>query len=90
MTRGPLHHEETWAAWFVAAADQLPVSMALSLGCDKRVLGNVRAACSAPADASVLQRQRLFDVHIHVGLQNEEFRGASLRPTATILRHQQQ
>ena len=77
MTRGPLPHEDTWAAWFAAAADQLPVSMALSLGCDKKVLKTIKDTCSAPADVPVLQRQRLFDVLIHVGLQNEEFTGSS-------------
>ena len=75
MTRGPLPHEDTWAAWFEAAADQLPVSMALSLGCDRKVLDSIREACSAPGNVSVLLRQRLFSVHIHVGLQNEEFAG---------------
>ena len=78
MTRGPLPHEDTWAAWFEAAANQLPVSMALSLGCEKKVLKSVKEGCLAPADAPVLQRQRLFDVHIHVGLQNEDFTGAAL------------
>ena len=41
MTRGPLHHEDTWAAWFEAAQDTLPISLATSLGCDKANLAQV-------------------------------------------------
>ena len=44
MTRGPLHHEDTWAAWFEAAVDVLPISLAISLGCDKAKLAQVSQA----------------------------------------------
>ena len=36
--------------------------------------------CKAAPGIPLIERQRLFDVHIHVGLQNEEFHGVSLAP----------
>ena len=36
----------------------------------------VAQGCKADPATPLIDRQRLFDVHIHVGLQNEEFHGA--------------
>ena len=54
MTRGPLHHEDSWAAWFEAAADTLPISLATSLGCDKASLAQVGGQSRSVTNASAV------------------------------------
>ena len=78
LTRGHLHHEETWALWFKAAAGLLPHALVQAQGCDEDVLARISAACAVPeGNATALQQQRLFSVYIHVGLDNPDFNGGA-------------
>ena len=79
LTRGHLHHEQTWSRWFQAAAGLLPHVLVQAQGCEEDALARIGAACAIPGgNATVIQQQRLFSIYIHVGLDNSDFSGEHL------------
>lgn len=76
LTRGHLHHEGTWTEWFRMAAGLLPRALVQSKGCEEEAMARIASSCAIPeGNATVIQQQRLFQIYIHVGLDNAEFDG---------------
>ena len=76
LTRGVIYHEAIWDLWFSGAAGLLPVAALAAANCEPGLLEHLRHSCGGQPGASVLQRQHLFSVYVHVGANEKGFSGA--------------
>ena len=78
LTRGSLHHEQSWRLWFRSAAGILPIGVAAPpsaqqssggglCSLDGDALDTAREACTAPIESDdAISYQHLFSVYIHL------------------------
>lgn len=80
LTKGDLYHSGTWKLWFEFAGGYLPMAPVKEACKDLKTLDKARKVCKGKTMSTgeaVLANQHLFNVYIHVGLNNQEFKGAS-------------
>lgn len=78
LTKGELFHSSTWKAWFEFAEGVLPLAQVKSICKNPTLLEKAKKACRRREKGTgedILANQHLFNVYIHVGLNNQEFQG---------------
>ena len=90
LTKGDLYHSSTWKLWFEYAGRFLPVDPVRSSSCgnDPKAWQAAQRACRRREKGNgedTLANQHLFNVYIHVGLNNQEFKG--VHPSSQIMHH---
>lgn len=81
LTKGDLYHSSTWELWFQYAQDWLPAGPVKAACSKPEVIQAAQKACKRRERGTgedILANQHLFNVYIHVGLNNQDFRGACL------------
>ena len=80
LTRGDLHQEPVWDLWFRHAEGLVPISALKVHGCGTTFVSHLRGVCGHAAGDGPIQRQHLFNVYVHVGANEVDFKGATLPP----------
>ena len=81
LTKGDLYHSATWQLWLEFAEGFLPMGSVKEACKTPQLLERARKSCkrmSGPPGEVTLANQHLYNVYIHVGLNNQEFKGGSL------------
>lgn len=82
LTKGDLYHASTWELWFKYAHGWLPIApVQAACGNKQPALEAAQTACRrhhTGTGEEILANQHLFNVYVHVGLNNQEFKGALL------------
>ena len=80
LTKGELYHTSTWNLWFKFAEGHLPIAQVKGICSNPTLLEKARKACKRRETGTgedVLANQHLFNVYIHVGANDQEFKGMS-------------
>lgn len=78
LTKGELHHSSTWKLWFEYAGGFLPLVPVQQACKTPKLLEKAQKLCKPKTLATgeeTLVNQHLFNVYVHVGLNNQEFKG---------------
>ncbi|KAK9907312.1 hypothetical protein WJX75_001278 [Coccomyxa subellipsoidea] len=75
LTRGDLHQEPVWDLWFRHAEGLVPISALKVHGCGTAFVSHLRSVCGHAAGDGPIQRQHLFNVYVHVGANEVNFKG---------------
>lgn len=83
LTKGELYHTETWKLWFEFAHGHLPLAQVKQACKTPGLLEKAQQLCQVKtlegSGERVLANQHLFNVYVHVGLNNQEFEGELCR-----------
>jgi len=78
LTKGDLYHSSTWKLWFEFAEGYLPMAQVKAVCGDAAKVEAAQKACRRREfgnGGDTLINQHLFNVYVHVGLNNQEFKG---------------
>lgn len=78
LVKGELYHTGTWDLWFKYAHGWLPVAPVKVACRHPDVVEAARRACQRREKGTgedVLANQHLFNVYVHVGMNNQDFKG---------------
>ena len=85
LTKGDLYHSSTWKLWFEYAGGFLPMTQVKQACEDPGILAKAKKLCKAKTmttGEATLANQHLFNVYVHVGMNNQEFKGERLPMSA--------
>lgn len=78
LTKGDLYHSSTWKLWFEYAGGFLPMTAVKEACKDPQLIEKARKLCkrrTVGTGEETLANQHLFNVYVHVGMNNQEFKG---------------
>jgi hypothetical protein len=78
LTKGDLYHSSTWKLWFQYAEGYLPIAQVKAACGNSETIEAAQKLCQrreVGSGENTLINQHLFNVYIHVGLNNQEFKG---------------
>ena len=81
LTKGELYHSSTWKLWYDYAGGFLPMGPVKEACKDPQLIEKARKLCKRRTTGTgeeTLANQHLFNVYVHVGLNNQEFKGEFL------------
>ncbi|KAK9863331.1 hypothetical protein WJX84_003503 [Apatococcus fuscideae] len=65
LSRGALHHEQTWKDWFTYIHGHVPVHLLQAANCSSELTEQLQQVCGSGQGSDTISQQHLFSVYVH-------------------------